>query len=816
MRFAEVAVDAPAGYDRTFSYSIPEFLSVGPGHLVQVPFGSRTLQGVIFSLTAAPQVPETREILSTAGPEAALTETQLDLSRWISHYYMSSLFEAAALMLPPGWRVRSKSYLSPSSEVDNVEEEPQAPFEQRVLEYIRRRGAVEQDHVIQVLGQRTRAAIGRLVDRQILIRSTGRSRRPVGPKYADYVTLTTDARPAMIEWLPRSARRAPRQAAFVTHLLEDGVRLPLSDVRKSYGASAVNALLARGWIEKERVLLERDPFAGKEFPPFPAVTLTPRQAEIASEIRAALEDAGAAPRFFLVQGVTGSGKTEIYLDAMEHCLKLGKRAIVLAPEIALTHQTVERFAARFPGQVAVQHSGLLAGERFDQWWKIKGGENGVVIGSRSAIFAPQSDLGLIVIDEEHEWTYKQHDASPRYHTRDVALKLAELTDSVVVMGSASPDVVSYFKGLRKEFRLFTLPERVLADKDGSSPTGRSVSLASVEVVDMRREFREGNRDIFSRPLVSAMEECLDSDGQMILFLNRRGSKSYMQCRNCGIGLRCRRCDIALTYHREADRLICHYCGQRRIAPAKCPKCLSYRLSYYGAGTESVVEEVSRRFPEASILRWDRDAARTPRTYQEFLSRFRSGEAQVLVGTQMIAKGLHFPSVSLVGVVSADVGLNIPDYRSGERAFQLLCQVAGRAGRGRLAGRVIVQTYQPDNYAVQAAAAQDYQHFYRQEIAFRREPANPPFSKLIRLLYAHTNRASCEREASRMAALIRRQRDAWGYSDIELLGPTPAYPSRIRGHYRWHLILRGPNPRMLLDQVPVPPGWTIDIDPVALT
>ena len=825
MRFAEVAVDAPTGHDRTFSYSIPPSLTVGPGYLVQVPFGPRTLQGVVFSLVSAPQVAETREILDAA-PDALLTETQLSLAQWISCHYMSPLFEAAALMLPPGARVRSKTYLSLSPDVGSpdvgspgvgdVEELPLTPAQRRVLEYVRNKGKVEQERLIEALGQGARVALGRLVEQDIVVRSTAGRRTGVGRKYRDYVTLASDARQTLAEWLPNAVRRAPRQAAFLSRLLENGEPISLTDARKEYGASAVNSLLAKGWIEKERVAVDRDPLAGKSFSKSPPTTLTPRQESVASQIRSILEGATSHPRTVLIQGVTGSGKTEIYLDSVECCLKLGKKAIVLVPEISLTHQTVERFAARFPGQVAVLHSGLSMGERFDQWWKIKQSQFGVVIGSRSAIFAPQPDLGLVVIDEEHEWTYKQHDASPRYHTREVALRLAEQTGAAVVLGSASPDLVSYYKGLQKEFRLLTLPERVVVNGKGASPRLSSAPLASVQVVDMRRELREGNRDIFSRPLLSAMDECLDTGGQMILFLNRRGSASYTQCRNCGFSLNCRRCDIALTYHRQADRLTCHYCGNRRIAPAKCPKCLSYRLSYYGVGTETVVKEVSRRFPGTETLRLDRDATGGSKAYEKLLSKFEVGEAQILVGTQMIAKGLHFPSVSLVGAVSADVGLNIPDYRAGEHVFQLLCQVAGRAGRGPSTGKVIVQTYQPDNYAVQAAASQDYQSFYTREMAFRREQANPPYSKLIRLLYAHTNRALCEREASRLAMLLRQQRDAWGYSDVDLLGPTPAYPARMRGHYRWHLVLRGPEPRKLLDQVTVPPGWVVDIDPVALT
>jgi primosomal protein N' (replication factor Y) len=488
----------------------------------------------------------------------------------------------------------------------------------------------------------------------------------------------------------------------------------------------------------------------------------------------------------------------------------------MVPEIALTHQTVERFEARFPGRVALLHSRLTPGQRSDQWRRIKAGNFGIVIGSRSAVFSPQPDLGLIVIDEEHEWTYKQQDTSPRYHTRDVAERLSALTGAVVVMGSASPDLVSHYRGLRREIRLLRLPDRV-ATGGASVPTGDETGrLARVSVVDMREELREGNRDIFSRQLISALTQCLYKGEQAIMFLNRRGLSSFVQCRTCGAGLRCRSCDIPLTYHRSDGRLACHYCGYKRRPPSSCPKCRSYRLSYYGAGTESVAEEVSRLFPDVKVLRWDRDSTRSPRAYEEMLTGFRSGGAQVLVGTQMIAKGLHFPSVTLVGVVSADIGLNIPDYRSGERAFQLLCQVAGRAGRGRLPGRVVIQTYQPDNYAVRAAAAQDYQRFYREEIAFRREQSNPPFGRLVHLVHSHTNRAACERNAVALGEALAEQKESWGHWDVELLGPAPAYPPRLRGRYRWHIILRGQEPRALLDRVTVPTGWVVDIDPVALT
>ena len=700
---------------------------------------------------------------------------------------------------------------------------------------------VEHDRLVAALGPGVRNSIGPLLAKGILTRSFRQAGPAVHAKVRSHVALSPLIRHDVVEWLPGATRRAPRQAALMARLVDVDRAILTAEARKEFGAAAVSALIAKGWLRQHDVAVDRDPLAGLMLPSSPAVALTPRQQAIAAHVAEALEDPAVTPREFLIQGVTGSGKTEVYVEAVDHCLRLGRKAIVLAPEIALTHQTVERFASRFPGKVAVLHSGLTAGERFDQWWKVRRGEYDIVIGSRSAVFAPQPDLGLIVIDEEHEWTYKQHDASPRYSARTVASRLAGMTGAVLVTGSASPDVASYFSGLKREIRLETLPHRVRAatrperedrerslsassekvgmgvsEADGAKATATAGALPQVEIVDMRSELRAGNRSIFSSPLSAAMARCLDAGSQIILFLNRRGSASYVQCRSCGQSLRCRRCDVAVTYHRRAGRVICHYCGYRRLPPTKCPKCLSYKLSYYGVGTQSVVDEVASRFPNAKTLRWDRDTAKGPRASEELLEKFRSLQAQVLVGTQMIAKGLHFPDVTLVGVISADVGLNIPDYRAGERTFQVLCQVAGRAGRGSAPGTVIIQTYQPDSYAIKAAASQDYQAFYGKEMAYRREHSNPPYSKLIRLLYTHTNRALCEREAAKLGALLKERRDAWGHSDIDLLGPTPAYPPRLRGRYRWHIVMRGPEPRKLLDRIAVPGGWTVDVDPVVLT
>ncbi|HKZ51004.1 MAG TPA: primosomal protein N', partial [Dehalococcoidia bacterium] len=529
--------------------------------------------------------------------------------------------------------------------------------------------------------------------------------------------------------------------------------------------------------------------------------------------------------------------TEIYLQALEQARSLGRRGIVLVPEIALTAQTIRRFAERFPGQVAVVHSGLSPGQLYDQWRGIADGRYAVVIGPRSALFAPQPDLGLIVIDEEHEDTYKQQEPAPRYHTREVAEELARLYSAVLIMGSATPSLESYHRALQGRYRLLELPQRASVPAQpaqASSPP----PLPAVEVVDMRQELRAGQRGIFSRRLLAAMGEALARGEQAILFLNRRGSAFLVQCRDCGYVPRCSGCDLAYVYHSDptgpgaGGRLLCHHCRRQRQIPDRCPQCQGRAIPLRGSpgpggtgmngasfrplgmGTQRVEEEMQHLFPKARCLRWDRDVAIGYTAHERILSRFLSGEADVLIGTQMVAKGLDIPRVGLVGVVLADVGLHLPDYRSAERTFQLLTQVAGRAGR-RGEGLVIIQTYSPGHYAVAAAAKHDYRSFYADEIAWRLRLSYPPFARLARLVYAHTGEAYAMTQASRLAGLLRERRDALGLPDLEVRGPAPSFIAKQRGRHRWQIVLRGADPGQLLRQVPIPPGWTVDIDPVSL-
>ena len=813
MRYAEIAVDAPTGRSQTFSYHIPEDMALAPGQLALVPFGVRALQGIVFELASSPQVEETRPVSRTLSDVPVLESHQLSLARWISDYYMCSLFEAAAPMFPPGARFGTRTILSVNPEYDAPEGAALNELQSQVIEIVLGQDSVDIERLVSRLGERARSAVSSLVRRDVLIRSSQTSRTATGPRYEEQLRVNENALEEIARWLSAEGKRAWRQSELITRLAESNESVVASEVRREFGSTIVKTLLNRGWLETEKTQVFRDPLADRVFEREAPVSLSPRQSAVADDVIKTVRDSNRRPRTILMQGVTGSGKTEIYLSAVEECLALGRQAVVMAPEISLTPQTIERFAGRFPGRVAVLHSGLSDGQRYDQWWAIREGRYPIVVGSRSAVFAPLSNPGLVILDEEHEWTYKQSDASPRYHARDVAIRLGRMTGAVTLLGSASPDVSSYYRGARGEYRLHSLPDRLNRRRDGSV---KVAPLPDVEIVDMRDELREGNTGIFSRKLESEIESCLQDGRQAILFLNRRGTASQMQCRSCGYRISCRSCDVPLTYHRAMQRLLCHYCGRRYRMARSCPECLGYRLSFYGIGTQSVADEVERLFPGARILRWDRDATRYPREYEAALSSFRNGEADVLIGTQMIAKGLHLPGVTLVGVALADVGLSIPDFKSSERTFQLLCQVAGRAGRGEETGRVIFQTYQPENYSIEKAAAQDYEGFYQAEMRYRREHNNPPFSRLIRLVHSHTNNATCESRAAKLAEELRSAQRESDMANVEILGPTPPYPPRLRGRYRWHIVLRGREPRTLLDMVAIPQGWSVDVDPVTLT
>lgn len=636
--------------------------------------------------------------------------------------------------------------------------------------------------------------------------------------------VSLGADPAQIEQALAAYATPPYsgRAGALALLLDQGEPIDAVELCKATGCTQeqLRSLATDGFVRIDEREERRDPLAQRTFAEARAPELTADQHRayqaVAEELQRAAAN-GPLPRPVLLHGVTGSGKTEIYLRALADTLAAGRQAIIMVPEIALTPQTIQRFASRFPGRVAVLHSALSLGERFDEWRRMRDGKVDLAIGSRSAVFAPLPRLGLIVLDEEHEWTYKQSDMPPRYHAREVAIHLAELTRAVVIMGSATPDVGSYQRGLDGRYRLLSLSQRVVQAPGEPAPTGRvtvaAAPLPPVELVDMRKELREGNRSIFSRPLHRAMTAALDANEQIILFLNRRGSATFVMCRDCGHVLRCRSCDAPLGYHQAEADLVCHQCSRRVRMPERCPSCWSKRIRFFGVGTQKVEEEVQRLFPAARTLRWDRDVTQGKLAHELILDRFVRHEADVLIGTQMIAKGLDLPLVTLVGVISADTALHLPDFRAGERTFQLLTQVAGRAGRSALGGHVIVQTYTPEHAAVQAASRHDYVAFATQELAFRAGKGYPPFSALARLLLQEPNKDKAQSEAERTFEALRLRMAQLGLPDTTLAGPAPCFVSRLRGRYRWQILALAGDVHPLLEGIDLPAGWTIDVDPV---
>ncbi len=607
-------------------------------------------------------------------------------------------------------------------------------------------------------------------------------------------------------------RAAGRQCAVLAALQGRPGRVWIGGLYADTGAdlAVLRDLAAHGLVSLHADECERPHPLGAEAPP----RLTDDQQAAWRAIERGLD------RPALLHGVTGSGKTEIYLRALETALAAGRRGIVLVPEISLTAQTVRRFEARFPGRVAVLHSQLTLGQRYEVWDRVRRGQADVLIGPRSALLAPVSRLGLIVVDEAHDNSYKQDDSFlPAYHAVAAAAALGRLTGATVILGSATPDVAGYYRAVQGADRLLELPRRVL----GHAPPGTDTALAPlppVRIVDLRQELRADNRSIFSRALQDALRHTLEAGEQAILFMNRRGMSTFVLCRDCGHVARCPKCDVPLTYHRllpagskEKPGLVCHHCNHREPTPDTCPQCSGRHIRYFGLGTERVEATVGQLFPGARLVRWDLDTA-SGRDHERLLQTFIDGQADILVGTQMIAKGFDLPLVTLVGVVSADTGLYLPDFRAAERAFQVLTQVAGRAGRSPRGGQVIIQTYSPDHYAVQAASHHDYAGFYRQELAYRRQLGYPPFSRLVALRFSDKDAGRCRAEAERLGRWLAAEM-ARRHLPGSLIGPAPCFFARIEERYRWQIVIRGADPAPWLRDLVLPRGWRVDVDPVSL-
>ena len=542
-----------------------------------------------------------------------------------------------------------------------------------------------------------------------------------------------------------------------------------TELSKEHGFSIykLNKLMEHGLIKSEEEIVFR--YNTREYNKDVQKNLTVEQSMAIKEIEESEEN------LILLKGVTGSGKTEVYMRIVEKTLEEGKSAIVLVPEIALTPQMIERFKGRFGSNVALFHSKLSDGERFDEWYRVKEGKASLIIGARSAIFLPAKNLGLIIIDEEHENTYKS-DQNPKYQTKEVAEYIAKLKGCKVILGSATPTIESYYRAISGEMKLVELNHRV-----DNKP------MPKMMLVDMREELRSGNKSLFSRRLYASMKEKLEKGEQIILFLNRRGFSTFVSCRSCGYVFHCEDCDISMTYHKNGF-LVCHYCGKTKKQPNLCPKCGSKYVKFFGAGTERVEEEVRRYFKNARILRMDVDTTRAKDSHEKIYNAFKAREADILIGTQMVSKGLDFPNVTLVGILAADMSLNLPDYRAAERSFQIITQVAGRAGRGDKEGEVIVQTYTPEHYSLQYAKKYDYENFYEKEFTIRAMMGYPPFGRILLINGSGKNEDELRKQMIYLGEKVKEKAEEFG--GLEVLGPTPCIIYRIKENYRWQIIVKG--------------------------
>ncbi len=532
--------------------------------------------------------------------------------------------------------------------------------------------------------------------------------------------------------------------------------------------SSISTLLKHGFLVQQEEVVGR--YNKRTFSPYDEKRLTPVQEEIVDGILHSKEN------MFLIHGVTGSGKTEIYMQLAARMMKSDKSSIILVPEISLTPQMVERFKGRFGSEVSVFHSRLSMGERYDEWLRVKEGRVKVAIGARSAIFLPFNNLGLIVVDEEHESSYKS-DSDPKYDAREIAEIKSVLLGCKVVLGSATPSLESYHRAVKGQIKLYTINERA----DGAK-------MPKFNIVDMREELKSNNRSIFSGQLLQSIEKCLLNKEQVILFLNRRGFSTFVSCRSCGFVFKCENCDISLTYHSENNMLTCHYCGKAHHFKRVCPKCGSKYVKYFGIGTERIEEEIKKHFPSAITLRMDYDTTRKKNSHEKIYSKFKNMEADILIGTQMIAKGLDFSNVTLVGIIAADLSLNLPDFRASERTFQLITQVSGRAGRGKKSGKVVVQTYCPENYSIKYAVGNDYESFYNEEIKIRASMNYPPFSKLLSINMSSENEEMLIKSIQNIGVILKNKVD--NYDKIDMLGPNPCLISKIKKQYRWQIVFKG--------------------------
>lgn len=776
-KFAEVAVSSfTSDTDNitTFDYSIPDdFLpAADTGVRVIVPFGSRHAEGYIINVKEETLIDseKIKPIEKVVDPERVFSDKNICLARWMSEKYMCSLTDSLKCILPPAMIMKENRMvvLNTSGVTEKL-----SSREELIVVFLKKSGGqapagrIEKNFNFNISKELKHLSQCGIVS----IKSSMKSGvREISIKGIE-LSISRDKALKLIDEMQVKTQNK-MQAAVMKALINHGKPVPERElVSRGYSRSAVHTLIKKEIFKAVDINVSRDPCEGIDFEKNYKPELTAEQKDVIDKILSGYKKGNIS---YLIHGITGSGKTEVYMRVIEYMKDQGKQSIMLVPEISLTPQTIERFKGRFE-RVAVIHSRLSAGERYDEWKRIKNGEVDVVVGARSAVFVPFERLGAVIIDEEHESSYKS-DKTPKYSTKEVAYERCRLENAMLILGSATPSIETYFEAQNGRYEICTMSKRI----DGSK-------LPEIELIDMRDEIINGNKTIFSRRLYQEIKNALSENHQIILFLNRRGFSTFVSCRKCGHVMKCPHCDVSLTYHADKNMLNCHYCGYAIQSPYVCPSCGSKYIKYFGIGTQKIESEVKKYFSDARVLRMDLDTTTKKGSHGDIYNSFKKHEADILVGTQMISKGLDFPGVTLVGIIAADQSLNMPDYRSGERTFELITQVSGRAGRGKYDGRVIVQTYNPDHYSIVAALHQDYSEFFNKEIIIRKAFEYPPFADLINIVVS----SKVEGDASETICKITDKIKNSGINQgTAILGPSPAPISKINNYFRWQTIVKG--------------------------
>ena len=762
MSVAKVIVDVPAQQtNKPFDYRIPTRLQhvLKQGMRVIVPFGPRKVQGFVIDIVSESEFPKLREIIEPMDIQPILNKELLQLSDWLTEQTLCYKISAFQVMLPPALKAKYEK------KIRIKDRQMLHTLPPSLQHYFAKQDTINWEDVLKSgeLSHFQKQVEDGILEVLYIVKER------VKKKQIKIIAPSID----MLEKKAELSKRNTKQIMVIDYFISNPKPIERQKILSLLGisSSVIKSLVDKGILYESMQEVYRDPYQDRIFEHTEPLQLTEEQSVAIEPILQTIEE--KRHDVFLLYGITGSGKTEVYMQSIQKVLEEGREGIVLVPEISLTPQMVNRFKGRFGDEVAVLHSGLSIGEKYDEWRKIQRKEVRVAVGARSAIFAPFENLGIIIIDEEHETSYKQED-NPRYHARDVAIERARTHNCSVILGSATPSLETFARAKKGVYQLLTLSKRM---NDQSLPT--------VDIVDMREELREGNRTMFSRVLYDKLQDRLMKKEQTVLFLNKRGHSSFVMCRDCGYVIQCPNCDISLTYHRYQQQMKCHYCGYEAVVPTICPECTSEHIRYFGTGTQKVEEELGKIFPEARVIRMDVDTTSRKGSHEKLLTAFEEGKADILLGTQMIAKGLDFPNITLVGVLSADTMLHLPDFRSSEKTFQLLTQVSGRAGRHELAGEVVIQTYSPEHYSIELASQQDFDQFYQKEMMIRKIHQYPPFYYLALITVSHEELMKVVDVTEKISVTLSSRLSKGAH----ILGPVACPIPRINNKYRYQCIVK---------------------------